>query len=512
MAYYHSLTEKAERRERHAKWIIDRYNLSKKRNEYLERDRLKVEHEIEVEEERRKKPPQSATITGVDTTTSSLGNFASVAILGLDETDQSPAAAFTNDATLNLLEEEEDDDDDGDILSASYNAATVKSSIWDDIRTESISDDAVAVSKVNRIYDADQSLSEAKDILYPQTGKDSISKVKLVYDADQSLSEAKGILYPQTGDDISDSLTSSYQSKYESGVGSSVGTREPLGSTAFEGSTAKNILYPTGESPTNVAQHRSAHGDEGAETKNLLYPSKNEAIVTAPAYSSKVAAEGTFTKSLLYPDSLDDAPKSSHVSKADEEGKFAKSLLYPGESGDSSYKHVDVDQRQVDDGAETKGLLYRGHEMEPAVNKSTRGGMRTDYGQAVKDMLYPSNDLTTTDVMPRNVTRDEGVETKGLIYSGENLKNVLQTTAKIHSFTEGSETKSLLYPSMTESRSADGYSYSSADVSSKVKSRGFEPATRIKEMMYPVVKEKGSSSSSSLQIRPRLQERIIASN
>jgi len=452
VSYYRTLTEKAERRERHAKWIIDRFNLSEKRNEFLEQDRSQIEHQIEVEGERRKNPPpQSSTsdATRVDTSTASLVEFASVAISGLDETDQSPAETCTNGATSNLLEEEDEDE-----LSVSYNEATIKTSIWDDIRTESTSEDVTeaSASKNTQIYDADQSLSEAKDILYPEAGEAS--------------------------------LMLSYQEQYESGVGSSIWTRELLGSTAFEGSTAKNIIYSTGQDVINLTQPLKARGEEeGTETKNLLYPSEDKVIVAVPEHSSKAGEEGTFTKS----------------------------LLYPGESSDSTHKHINIDQRQVEDGAETKGLLY-GHNIEVSLNKSTRGGMRTDYGQEVKDMLYPSSESMETrgNVMPLKATRNEGVETKDLIYPGEHFKHASQPGPTILSSTEGSEAKSLLYPSMSESGSArptagkprqfenpsvvhDLLYHSGKDDGNDVstmKSRGFEPPTRIKEMMYPVVEEK----------------------
>ena len=518
VAFYQALSDRADARERRARWIIERYELSNKRAEFLSRDKLEVEEDMRsaaLEIERKNavqsvnKARRDSNVDGfdeVDDATKSIkDDLSHNNVQDVIETSVTDGQNLDDAIPPNLMpvdlqqhtESQESDQDISEIDSSSSNPTLIMS---DSRRSSHGSSQTTPL--VNR---SDQNISIAKDILYPTTTPTSDSSVINLptKTSDQSISNAKDILYPTTFEaDLV--MTSSYQHQFENDADSRIDSkREPLGNSAFEGSGTRDLMYPSQVSE-DVALEASTpvHPIEGSLTKDLLYPGDIIASFTANhEQAQKQAEEGAETKGLLYP-STNESLDSGHVV----EGKYST------------------------DGEQTKSLLYNTNdgEQEPQVEFYSRGNMKVDSGKQTKDILYPTT-IDQEDNKPYEGHQSgmyaEGKETKNLLYpevqkDKQNIDEAyeLLSTHRNNSYTkssqevvsEGSNTETMLYPNEASQPMANAESgqvrqfekpstmqhllypdtldYDNdddGDVTRNIR-RGFEPPTTITNLMYPV--------------------------
>lgn len=437
IAYYEALSEAAEKRERRAKWIIDRYLLSKKRSEFLRQAEDSIQQEV-----------IKAKLSNLELAESSNLMNLSRENLPVDDSSSSDVAE-----TEGLYPE-------------SHDAPTSGTST--EIRVPS-------PETVDSVDHPESLVSGNPDQIsfhsaHPET--------KLAYfKSDQNLSVAKNILYPVGSN--SEPGASSYHAQFNAGTGAAE-RRELLGSSAFEGSTARDILYPSTETETLIDLNISLHNDEGKATKDLLYPGENIHTLTTQPLSSTTHNEGSVTKGLLYPEEFStrninsfDNPQA--VERQIKDGAETKDLLYGAPSDISA--HVSTRGLAVTDGRETKDLLYPIDEFREVVDRSS---MKEAEGSETKHLLYPGT-LQSQDIskpVPTLYSHNEGSVTKQILYPGENTHE--ENVVKLRDFEKPSVMKDVLY---------SGVETQNADIN-KQKPRGFEPPTRIKEMMYPNLPEK----------------------
>jgi len=135
------------------------------------------------------------------------------------------------------------------------------------------------------------------------------------------------------------------------------------------------------------------------------------------------------------------------------------------------------------EGSETKGLLYPGDDVHEGG--SVWQDLKNDQDDGDMQGIWKSIRSAGT----------EGTETKSLLYPKDSPTGKTLQQHQIKQFENPSVAQNLLYPNATNN---------GEDVSDDVikKSRGFEPPTRIKEMMYPTTEEKVKEEREMKALRP----------
>ncbi|XP_066912820.1 gamma-tubulin complex component 6-like isoform X2 [Clytia hemisphaerica] len=528
ISYYKALTEKAEQRERHAQWIIERYNLSQKRKDFFLQNQQLLEREVAEEEERRKRNPWGVTDIEDD---QPLDNIDHVDNINQSERSTNKRKKWNTTGTqqpLVGLDHVDNVNQSESPINESDDESSAKGSIWSSLKTESTmedsQEDSAEMSQAiwDNINTSSLEINNSSQAIWDDINmsrNESKNKRQTLYKGDQTVSEAKGILYPVESPEGNTAFPtkSSYQNQFYSDF-TDFEKRDLMGHSSQEGKTTKDILYPTTENA--VGEHKAAEsvnfsraGEEGSVTKSLMYPGDSSTDTDSTGkQQSRSGQEGGFTKSLIYPgdstSSLGGTPNHQQ-SKAGQEGSYTKSLIYPEQSTtNDSYEKMQVDQRQIEDGAETKNLLY-GVEENVETFQSTRG-MHSIEGRDTKSLLYP---VVSGDNMTDSVARTtgessnvegsetkgsagaEGTETKSLLYPKDSPTGKTLQQHQIKQFENPSVVQNLLYPKATNN---------GEDASDDVikKSRGFEPPTRIKEMMYPTTEEKVKEEREIKALRP----------
>lgn len=561
IAFYQALTDQADQRERRARWTIERYELSNKRLEFLTRDQT----QLEIELERSKQGTFLGPLDEVDNR-----KDASATKKSVQSFDKS---VLINSIVSTSFRNTETKDGEGS-LDPSHSSELFSQQETNVLKAKDVlypgSYPELNSSKnipLEQVPDTDQRISEPKET-YPATFPDdptteSDVTVSLLSTHDQNNSQAKSIIYPESTGENLELMTSSYHNEFEYDM-TLIETRPPIGNTAYEGSAARDILYPSAAAGSDTGRgppvEGGLHVTEGRAMKNLIYH-VDIATVEEREVDQRQVKDGAETKYLLYPGDITTATIVAGDIKYSEDGAETKSLLY-NTSGDKR-DSVDVFTRkggvQMDSGQRVKDALYSSP-SEPNHEGSftaSKGAMQVDGGHQVKDVLYPSSisglELSEGSFVPskRGVTvatghrvknalypsagpqqetsydgvvsgmYNEGGETKNLLYPETSTAMEIKEREKIRegiitnnrpnppdvamgeTFTEGSETKSLLYPGEHDATNKTGSlrqfeklptmqtllypDTSQLDELTRKEtiSKGFEPPTRIKEMMYP---------------------------
>ena len=468
IAFYDNLSKQAEQREIHAYWIIQRYELAEKRRLFLKTDQEKNEAELSEYLLRNVKHGNQDGSTPV---------IEDVMADVLDIVDGTAHSA--EDSTIRLIADDisRNVSDAGIVASSSGIDKTLIDK--EDALTVKVKTTRTMIENISEeaTHSNIQNHSDAKSVIYPDSNRAATMEASFKkrialqekQSAEQTQSVAKYILYPDEESGISSAYRDQFQGNLED-----LPQRIPLGSSAFEGSSTKDILYPVNPvnpvrnpSPQNVegaetkiliypGEHlvditplqprRSAHPEEGAETKDLLYP--KDFVPESEFTSSRGVTndEGKETKALLYPkDFVPDSEFTSSRGVTNDEGKETKALLYPKDFVPESEF---ISSRGVtnDEGKETKALLYP-KDFVPDSEFTSSRGVTNDEGKETKALLYPKDFVPESEfISSRGVTNDEGKETKALLYPKDFVPDSEFTSSRGVTNDEGKETKALLYP------------------------------------------------------------------
>ena len=218
-----------------------------------------------------------------------------------------------------------DDEDGGVCLSTENVSDNVSSSIDDDIPNN-----AETLDTINGNNDQSTSntiLEHTEPVVYSTRAENTKTTFKKIFTSEQTLSQAKGLLYP----DENTTMSSTCRDQYANNP-NTLSKRDLLGSSAFEGNSAKEALYPV--NPPSQTVNINVQNVEGAEPKSLLYPEDQLIDITSVKPHPCIhAQEGDGTRDFLDPKehSSSDLVYSSSRGSENNEGEETKVLLYPDE-------------------------------------------------------------------------------------------------------------------------------------------------------------------------------------
>ena len=469
------MSQKAEQREEHARWIIERHQLFDKRKEFLKQENEKIISEYS----------RSINTNEINSNKD----------IGFDTVDDAASVVNSTVPSSDTIDKQlintNLDDRDHQLVNLNSPDNSV------------VELNSPKVDK--QIHDAFNDLSSPQDHTI-KTIDFKYSKVN-----HQSHSDAKALIYPPSNDSLRnkpDELNSLAININCTGTGKSDivpdegdlpnQSDKPDQTSEDPDLAIKSIDTHSEENELDNNKSKWLHvNNEDSESINLLYSKHrvNEISLKADEIDTR-NTEGSETKSLLYPGEAIDNHDSLHCTNTistrglNTSGDETKDLLYPKSSNDKNDGDIiNVSSSLKIDGLETKSLLYPDETINNPFSVSSTRGEFVDEGFATKGLLYPDTEDNQKNV---GVVKNEGIEVKccavdgvvSTIDDGKQLKDMLypgkvSPASEIHvmkDFERPSTMQSVIYP-MTESADQNIQHHDIKD---------FERPSTMQSVIYPM--------------------------